>query len=94
MRYLCGVARSKPEIVGSIVVRLLREKRIALGLSMYAVAKRGHISHSTITRIENGLMKPTLDMLLRIAEVMDIDLWILIKKAEAGTVKASKNKNG
>jgi transcriptional regulator with XRE-family HTH domain len=88
------VVKSKPEIVGSAVVRLFREKRVALGLSMYAVSKRARISHSTITRIENGLVKPTLDMLLRIAEVMDIDLWILIKKAEARAVKKSKSKDG
>jgi len=88
------VAKSKPEIVGSAVVRLLREKRVTLGLSMYAISKRARISHSTISRIENGLMKPTLDMLLRIAEVMDIDLWILIKKAETRMAKASKSKGG
>ncbi len=61
---------------------MLRERRIALGLSMYAVAKRARISHSTMSRIENELMKPTLDMLLRIAEVMEINLWSLIKEAE------------
>jgi transcriptional regulator with XRE-family HTH domain len=52
---------------------------------MYAVAKRARISHSTITRIENGQMTPTLDMLLRIAGAMEIELWPLIKKAEKKT---------
>lgn len=63
-------------------MRLLRAKRLALGLSMYAVAKRARISHSTMTRIENSLMKPTLDMLLRIAGAMEINLWKLLKEAE------------
>ena len=40
-----------------------------------------------MTRIENGLMKPTLDMLLRISEAMEIELWPLLKQAEE---KASK----
>jgi transcriptional regulator with XRE-family HTH domain len=76
------VAKSKSEVVCPSVARQLREKRLALGLSMYAVAKRARISHSTMTRIENGLMKPTLDMLLRITGAMKIDLWPLLKEAE------------
>jgi transcriptional regulator with XRE-family HTH domain len=52
------------------------------GLSTYALAKHAHISHSTIGRVEKGLMNPTLDMLLRIAEAMEMDLWPLIKEAE------------
>ena len=64
------------------MVRLLREKRIAKGLSMYAVAKRAHLSHSMVSRVEHELRRPTLDTLLRIAEAMEIDLWPLIKKAE------------
>ncbi len=53
-----------------------------MGLSKYAVAKRAGISHTTMGRIESGLMRPTLDMLLRIAEAMGIDLWPLIREAE------------
>jgi transcriptional regulator with XRE-family HTH domain len=64
------------------MARQVRAKRIALGLSMYAVAKQARISHSTITRIENGRMKPTLDMLLRITEAMGVALWPILKEAE------------
>lgn len=82
LRYLCNVAKSRADAVSASVARLLREKRVASKLSMYAVAKRAHISHSTMTRIENELMKPTLDMLVRIAEAMDMEIWPLIKEAE------------
>lgn len=81
------MAKSKTEVAGSSVAHLLREKRLAIGLSMYAVAKRARISHSTMTRIENGLMKPTLDMLLRIAAAMEINLWPLLKEAEEKAAK-------
>ena len=64
------------------MARLLREKRMARGLSMYALAKRAGISHSTMARIENQGMKPTLDMLLRVTEAMGVDLWPLVKEAE------------
>ena len=76
------MVKSKPDIVGASMVRLLREKRMAKGLSMYAVAKRSRLSHSMISRVEHELRRPTLDTLLRIAEAMEIDLWPLLKKAE------------
>jgi len=77
------VAKSKPEVIGSSVVRLLREKREALGLSMNTVAKRAGLSHTMISRVERELRKPTLDTLLRITGAMGVDLWPLIKKSEA-----------
>ncbi len=81
--YAYGVAKSKPDIVGSLVVHLLREKRIALGLSMNKVATRAGLSHSMVSRVEHELRKPTLDTLLRITGAMDIELWPLIREAEA-----------
>jgi transcriptional regulator with XRE-family HTH domain len=56
---------------------------------MYALAKRAGISHTTMARIEKGIMRPTLDMLLRIAEAMEIDLWPLIREAETSPQKSS-----
>ena len=80
--YCYWVAKSKADIVGPRVVRLLKQRREDLGLSMNAVAKRAGLSHSMISRVEHELRKPTLDTLLRISEAMEIDLWPLIKQAE------------
>ena len=77
------MAESRPDQIASFVVRLLREKRQALGLSMNAVAIRAGLSHTMISRVERELRKPTLDTVLRITGAMDIDFWPLIKKAEA-----------
>ena len=87
------MAKSKADIVGSIAVRLLREKREALGLSMNAVAKRARLSHSMISRVEHELRRPTLDTLLRIAEAMEIELWPLIKESERAFKSAPKPKS-
>jgi transcriptional regulator with XRE-family HTH domain len=84
------VAKSKTEVVCSSVARLLREKRLAAGLSMYAVAKRARLSHSMVSRVEQELRRPTLDTLLRIAEAMEIDLWPLIKMAEYSSKNGSE----
>jgi len=79
------VAKSKADIVGPVVARLLKQKREKLGLSMNTVAKRARLSHSMISRVEHELRKPTLDTLLRMSEAMQIDLWPLIKEAEQFT---------
>ena len=57
---------------------------------MYAVARRAAVSHTTLSRIENGRMRPTLDMLLRIAEAMEIRLGPLITEAEASQISPKK----
>lgn len=77
------MAKPKSEIIGFSVVRLLRGKREALGLSMNVVAARAGLSHTMISRVERQLRKPTLDTLLRISQAMEVDLWPLIKEAEA-----------
>jgi transcriptional regulator with XRE-family HTH domain len=88
------VAKSKPDVIGSFVVHLLREKRVAKKLSMYVVAKRARMSHSMISRVEHELCRPTLDTLLRIADGMEIDLWPLIKKAEQSFKTGTDNSAG
>jgi transcriptional regulator with XRE-family HTH domain len=90
--YFSGVATSRPEIVGSSAVRLLRRERERLGLSMNAVAKRAGLSHSMVSRVEHELRKPTLDTLLRISGAMGIEIWPLIQKSEA-TVPIVKQKS-
>jgi transcriptional regulator with XRE-family HTH domain len=91
LRYGYGVAKSKPDVIGSSLAHLLREKRQAKGLSMYVVAKRARMSHSMISRVEHELCRPTLDTLLRIADAMEIDLWPLIKRAEQSFNTAADN---
>lgn len=85
------MARFKSDIVCSSIVRLLREKRLAAGLSMYAVAKRARLSHAMVSRVEQELRRPTLDTLLRIAVALEIDLWPLLKQAEQSFKTAVKS---
>lgn len=84
------MAKSKADAIGSFVIHLLREKRMAKGLSMYVVAKRARMSHSMISRVEHELCRPSFDTLLRIAAAMEIDLWPLIKQAEQSAENPAK----
>jgi DNA-binding XRE family transcriptional regulator len=90
LRYSLRVAKSNADVIGSAVARLLREKREALGLSNYIIAKRAGISHSTLIRIEKESRKPSLYILLRVAEAMEISLGPLIKEAENQSAKQNK----
>jgi len=64
------------------IIRLLREERISRKLSNYAVAQRCGVSESMLSLIERGLRNPTMEIMLRIADGIGIDLSEIIKKAQ------------
>lgn len=69
------------QVIGSHVIRLIREERERRGLSMNTLAKRSGLAQSTVSRIEHELRIPNLDTLLRLTEVLDIKLEELIARA-------------
>ena len=52
----------------------LQQLRKAKGLSTREFAYEADISHSTVGRLETGLSNPTLTTLIKLAEVLDVDL--------------------
>lgn len=48
---------------------------------MDSLAERAGLSQGAISLVERDLRNPTLDTLLRIAEVLEVDLGKLIQKA-------------
>jgi transcriptional regulator with XRE-family HTH domain len=62
---------------------VLRNKRREKGFSQEALAERlGMNSHSHICRLESGQMFPTLEMVFKLAEALEIKAWELIKLVE------------
>ena len=64
---------------------------------MYQLAPKAGLSPSTLSLIDRELRKPTLDTLLRIAEVLEVRLGDILLKAEAeegAKPTASKRKAG
>lgn len=57
------------------------EERKRQGLSMERLAEQAGLSTSMISLIERDLRNPTLDTLLRITEVLRLDLGAVIQKA-------------
>ena len=63
------------------VVRLLSDERKRRGLSKNSVAYMSGLNQSTVSRLENYPDNPTLDSLLRVAEVLEINFGDVMKRA-------------
>ena len=70
------------EAVAANVVKILAQERKRRGLSMNQVAERSGLSQGMISLVEHDLRNPTLDTLLRIADALDLDLSVVIKRAD------------
>jgi XRE family transcriptional regulator, master regulator for biofilm formation len=62
------------ERIKSEIARLLSEERQRRGLSMNELAARSGLSQSSISGFESLKANPTLDSLLRISEVLEVNL--------------------
>ena len=61
----------------------LRKLRIEKGLSQEALASRlDMVSNGYISRLESGQKNPTLEMVFKLAEALEIKAWELIKLVE------------
>ena len=71
------------EAICSNVARQLREERQRRCLSMNTLARKAGLSQAMISFVERDLRNPTLDLLLRITDVLELSLGEVIAKAEA-----------
>ena len=69
------------EAIGQAVIRILRGIRLEKCVSMTVMAAKAGLSQSAISLIERGYRNPTLDTLLRIAEVLEVDLDDVLRQA-------------
>ena len=89
------MSQARRDLITAEVARLLREARERKDLSMTRLAAKAGLSLSIISFLERGLRNPTLETLLRVTEVLDIDLSKVLEKAEKrAAVKAkARSKN-
>jgi DNA-binding XRE family transcriptional regulator len=69
------------EAISSQVACLLKEAREKCGLSLNVLAQKAGLSRQTVSYVEQEVQNPTLDTLLRITSVLEIDLEKVISKA-------------
>lgn len=59
---------------------VMRRLRIERGLSQEELASRLDMSsHAHISRLESGKKQPTLDMVFRLADALDVEAWEIVK---------------
>jgi transcriptional regulator with XRE-family HTH domain len=71
------------EAIAAHVVRILREERERRGISMTRLAQEAGLSQGMISFVEREIRNPSLETLLRIAEVLKVNLGDVIKRAYA-----------
>lgn len=76
------------------VIRLLREERERRGLSKYAIEQRSGVSQQMVGYVERGLRNPSLEVVLRMAAALEVDLGDLIKIAAAEPPRKPRAKSG
>ena len=67
----------------SKVGKNIRKQRVQQGMSQEALAEKLHVSRQTISNYETGKSYPDIDMLVNIAEVLQVEIQVLIYGATA-----------
>lgn len=80
------------EAVRIEVIRLLREERLRRKLSNYAIAQNSGVSESMLSLIERGLRNPTMELMLRIADAIGVDLADVMKQAQTTISREKVNR--
>ncbi len=64
-----------------VFCRSVRERRIELGMRQKELAERTGMSRPQVSQIESGLYKPSLETLVRLAEVLQMEPHDLLNPA-------------
>jgi transcriptional regulator with XRE-family HTH domain len=75
------------DIISSQVACLLKQARARRGLSLNVLAQKAGLSRQTVSYVEQEVQNPTLDTLLRITSVLEVDLEKIIAKARKAAAK-------
>lgn len=73
------------------IAQQIKEAREVKGLSQRALSKKVGIPQGHISKIENGAVNLQLSSLIELARVLDLELMLIPKKAQAATVAILKN---
>jgi transcriptional regulator with XRE-family HTH domain len=78
------------DAMNSQVARLLKEERTKRGISLNVLAQKAGLARQTVSYVEQEVQNPTLDTLLRITSVLEVDLEKLIARARKQAVGQMK----
>ena len=72
------------------IIRLLREERKQRKISNYAISQKSGVSESMLSLVDRGLRNPSMELMLKIADGIGVDLPTFIKKAQATVSRKEK----
>ena len=70
-----------------LIGRRIKEIRKSKGLSQEKLAEKAGTSPNYLSRMERGTENPTLDMLIKLADALEVEMWELF---DFGHVKGHK----
>ena len=73
--------------VAKVLGALLRERRLAAGLTQEEFSHRSGIDISFISRVERGITQPSIGVFLKIAETLEVSGSKLLTDLERGLSK-------
>lgn len=79
---------NRSDAICAEIARLMGERRKQLKFSKNKVAYLTGLNQSTVSRLENYHENPTMDSLLRVADVLEVNLGDVIKLAIRNVEKA------
>lgn len=88
--FLLVPASNEYQLLCSRIVRLLREERERQGLSKYAIEQRAGVSQQMVGYVERGLRKPSLEVAIRIASALSVQIEDVIRQARASQKQSRK----
>lgn len=76
--------------------RKIRDLRLERGLTLEEVSREAKVARSTLSKIENGVMSPTFDILQKLAAGLSLDIGMLFNPAaiQQSIGRRSISKNG
>lgn len=89
-RQAAGMGASKKDVLDAVGPRL-RELRRRRGLTLADVSGRSGINESTLSRLEGGARRPTLELLLPLAEIYAVPLDDLVGAPRTGDPRIHLN---
>ena len=77
----------------SVIGKRIREERKNKGLTQEELAEKADMNYKFLNRIERNVSKPSLDMIIKLAEVLDVSFLSLFGNAKSKNNKSQNDTN-
>jgi transcriptional regulator with XRE-family HTH domain len=71
-----------PENLAAIFGKVLREQRMARGISQEALALSANVDRTFVSQMERGIRQPTLTTLWKLSEALELQPSTLVARVE------------